>query len=429
MYSKKRKEMERNMNQEEKNRERAEILKGMIEELHQGKSTEEVSKEFKEKLGSISAAELAAAEQEALSGGVKVSEVQTLCDAHAKAFASGISSSTILLDMYHQKYGSSKVTPNQIIRTENLGIRSLSKRIRHDINDEEKRYEERLRSDLALLMKVDVHYSKKENLYFPFMTRRGIASPVKVMWGVDDDIREEIKNILRNLKTGKNPYELKEEINKAVNDVDGMCDKEDKILIPMVSEKFRNSDWNRISEEMPDFEYVFLSKVPSPADYSKLPEDEKKEETKEEPEQEEGYITLPTGRLTREELIGILNVLPVELTYVDKNRSFTYFNEPEDKVFVRTKASLNENAEACHPAKVVPMMEMVFKQLESGAENKVEMVFPKNGELIYNQYLAVRNSRKEYLGCLEVTMRLTHVLSLLNNPRLQGFINLGKLNK
>jgi DUF438 domain-containing protein len=35
---------------------------------------------------------------------------------------------------------------------------------------------------------LDIHYKKKENLFFPYMEKYGISAPPKVMWGVDDEI-------------------------------------------------------------------------------------------------------------------------------------------------------------------------------------------------------------------------------------------------
>ncbi len=39
-----------------------------------------------------------------------------------------------------------------------------------------------LLEDMNLLYDVDKHYSRKENLLFPFLERYGIQGPTKVMW-------------------------------------------------------------------------------------------------------------------------------------------------------------------------------------------------------------------------------------------------------
>ena len=51
----------------------------------------------------------------------------------------------------------------------------------------------KLIEDLNLLWDLDKHYSRKENLLFPYLEKYGIDGPTKVMWGVDDAIRLAIK--------------------------------------------------------------------------------------------------------------------------------------------------------------------------------------------------------------------------------------------
>lgn len=50
-----------------------------------------------------------------------------------------------------------------------------------------------LKESLNLLGQIDIHYKKKENLFFPYMEKYGITAPPKVMWGVDDEIRALLK--------------------------------------------------------------------------------------------------------------------------------------------------------------------------------------------------------------------------------------------
>lgn len=42
----------------------------------------------------------------------------------------------------------------------------------------------------------------------------------------------------------------------------------------------------------------------------------------------EGEITFETGSMAREELEAMLNTLPLEITFVDKEDTVCYFNEP-----------------------------------------------------------------------------------------------------
>ena len=50
-----------------------------------------------------------------------------------------------------------------------------------------------LTEKLNLLWDVDKHYRRKEDLIFPFLEKYEITGPPKVMWGVDDKIRNLLK--------------------------------------------------------------------------------------------------------------------------------------------------------------------------------------------------------------------------------------------
>ncbi|MCK7487776.1 MAG: hemerythrin domain-containing protein [Bacillus subtilis] len=49
------------------------------------------------------------------------------------------------------------------------------------------------------LATIDRHYGRKEYLLFPTLEQHGITAPPKVMWGVDDEIRAEIKAVIQLL--------------------------------------------------------------------------------------------------------------------------------------------------------------------------------------------------------------------------------------
>jgi len=58
----------------------------------------------------------------------------------------------------------------------------------------------------------------------------------------------------------------------------------------------------------------------------------------------EGILRFETGTLTKEELEALLDSLPVDITFVDKEDSVKYFNKAEKRVFVRTKAVIGRKA-------------------------------------------------------------------------------------
>ena len=51
-----------------------------------------------------------------------------------------------------------------------------------------------IKIDLNLLWDLDKHYSRKENLLFPYLEKYGIDGPTKVIWGIDDAIRLAVRD-------------------------------------------------------------------------------------------------------------------------------------------------------------------------------------------------------------------------------------------
>ena len=86
---------------------------------------------------------------------------------------------------------------------------------------------------LTKLSKIDLHYSRKENLLFPYLEREGITAPPKVMWGVDDEIRAKIKFLMEKIdEISREDLTLK--FDELISQVKGMIMKENEILTPLL---------------------------------------------------------------------------------------------------------------------------------------------------------------------------------------------------
>jgi len=263
-----------------------------------------------------------------------------------------------------------------------------------------------LTHDLLSLGGIQSHYAKKENFLFPYLNRLGISAPPKVMWGVDDEIRTAYRAVAKKLNQGVSPYSIKEEIEALLKNILGRADKEEKILFPMVKESFEPWMFDEIAEEMPEAGYVFLLATPDPEDYAFSGEKKPAKPL------QEGEIDLGTGRLRLDVLLPLLDTLGVELTFIDAEDRFQYYNKPKEKIFLRTLGQLGEPVEECHPVSVLPQVRAVLALLKSGEKESVDMMFPKGKRMVYNRYLAVRDKEGKYLGCLEVSQDVSPVLEM-----------------
>ena len=111
------------------------------------------------------------------------------------------------------------------------------------------------------------------------------------------------------------------------------------------------------------------------------------------------------GKLSLTEVDALLLALPAELTFVDTNRVFRYFNcqETLDKmIFKRTNAQIGRNIEYCHPPKLWPRVKLLFEQFENGIKDKEEMWYEnQEGKTIFITYKALIDDAGAFRGVLE----------------------------
>ena len=183
-----------------------------------------------------------------------------------------------------------------------------------------------------LLTKIDIHYSKKENLMFPYLEKYGNTAPPQVMWGVDDEIRAAIKEVRQILDDGieaKNDFIAK--VNEVIEQVNEMIFKEENILTPMLAEKLTQDEWITIKEESGEIGLI-IDKVPDWNPTKKVEKEVKKEV------KEKGVITFQVDILLLKNLLYV-NALPIDITFIDKGYSKILF-QGKERIFARTKAIL-----------------------------------------------------------------------------------------
>ena len=391
---------------------RQQVLKNIISQLHQGKTVEEVKQQFEEAFGGVSATEISEAEQALIAEGLPVSEVQRLCDVHAAVFKGSI-------EEIHAAEDKSQIPghPANIMKRENriieeiidTKISPLLKKPPQEINTGE------LLSALEQLRQVDIHYLKKENLLFPYMERYGITGPPKVMWGVDDEIRAAIKEAISHLSERREiTADYIEKVAAAVNSVKEMIYKEENILIPMLMETLTQDEWKRIADESAQFGFL-IDDVPK---WAPGKQQQAKPMQAEPQESHAGFITLPTGVLKVVEITRILDTLPFDITFVDKNDIVKYFSQGKDRIFHRTKAVIGRNVANCHPPASVNIVQKIVEDFKSGAKEHEDFWIKMGQRYVFIRYFAVRSETGEYLGVLEVTQDIKPVQEITGEKRL-----------
>ena len=348
--------------------------------------------------------------------------------------------------------------------------------------------------ELAKLRSFTVHYAKKGDLLYPLLkVKYDISGPSQVMWTVDDEIRDTLGELRRELtekskgvralkNTGEDLDDEEEEYSRSKaeiaesilnsfflknylavrNRMEEMIYKEENILFPMCALQFQKEEWIQIYFDSKDYEACFSvenatwkeaeenGNTPEKwrvAESAGNSEREKsgKEASKEHSEDfhaaefsqnagkmledllrrveslegksghsgeshsaSDGEIIMPGGHLKKNELIAMLNTLPVEITFVDKDNINRFFNEGP-KVFKRPQMAIDREVFSCHPPKVEPMVRMIIGNFRDGKEDEVPIWMEKGGKPFLVRYMAVRDKEQNYVGTLEAVTDMTEV--------------------
>lgn len=395
-------------------RRKREVMKDIVLKLHQGLSVKEAKERFEREVGSVSSLEIAELEQSLINEGLSPEEVRRFCNVHALLFQSTLEKSVSKEEP--------SAHPIYLFKLENREVEKVVGSLRQ-LAQNIKRYEpaqvkEKIGELLRKLKEVNVHYTRKEQLLFPFLEKYGFYGPSKVMWGKDDEIRELMKKGLEGLDRVEEGVELEEYVKSILtpllDEVEGMIFKEEKILFPTALEKLKVEDWVEILKESDDVGYAFIEK---PKETTLLIEELKRAVT-EEPAVKGELIQFPTGELSLKELLSILNTLPVDITFVDKDDTVRFFSDKQDRIFVRTKAVLGRKVQNCHPPKSLDIVERILQSFREGVRDSADFWINYKGRLVLIRYFAVRDREGKYLGTMEVTQDITEIKKLEGEKRL-----------
>jgi len=129
-------------------------------------------------------------------------------------------------------------------------------------------------------------------------------------------------------------------------------------------------------------------------------------------------ISFETGSLSEEEIESVLNSLPVDITFVDKEDTVRYFSQSKGRIFPRAKAVIGRKVQQCHPQESLQKVVQILEDFKSRRRDVAEFWINLKGRLIYIRYFAVRDGDGKYLGCLEVTQDITDVQKITGERRL-----------
>ena len=471
---------------------RIQVLKDILLRLHHGASPDSVEADFQAHFSDVSPIEVSLMEHELMNGdhGVGFEDVMKLCTVHAKVMAAGVQGKEVP-DSEQEGH------PVWLFKQENLALQAGLHRIQRLLDALESAESQGQELDPGLLRgltrqyqlldQFQRHYRRKEELFFPIMESYGHDAPPKVMWGVDDQIRDLFglaKEALRGLvdQTGDaSVAQVLATYQAFVQEFKDMIFKEEAILIPLLLSLFSEDDWLAIAKDSPEFGYAIIQPdkewVPSRVKFGEQGENGElagagrgAEAQNEGPggasadasagagqgsnlasgpaaDSGTGPTAKPTansttkpatnsaadstaspapnpeadlpfggGYLSLKEANLILNHLPFEITFIDKNDLFKYFNTSmaiENKLFPRVPSAIGRHVKMCHPPRSLDMVMTLIDDLKHKRRASESMWFHRSdGRFAYVTYIGVFDDQDQYMGVLEYVHDIAPLLDL-----------------
>ena len=277
-----------------------------------------------------------------------------------------------------------------------------------------------LRGAIDKLKTIDKHYTRKEQLLFPYLEKYDITAPAQVMWGVDDEIRDYIKNVYTLMDHDLiDLQKLNQAVREAVHHIQEMIFKEEEILLPMALEKLQIEEWKAIEESSSEIGYTLLGSVKrwNPKMNADL---DISSQLAERQEQGNNQVQFDAGSMTPEEINSILNTLPLDMTFVGADNKVKYFTQGKERIFDRPKTIIGREVKHCHPPKSVHVVEQIVEQLRSGQKDHEDFWIKMGNMYVLIRYYAVRNKEGEFLGTLEITQDIKPIQEIEGEKRLMS---------
>jgi uncharacterized protein len=394
-----------------KNTDRLTILKGIFQDLHNGRNLDEVKAHFDALIGKITVDEITQLQHEfSEDGSIPKDELQRIYQEHSVIFQGSIEREINL--------EKPEDLPGHPVHTFKLENREIEKLLQQQVQvhvdefagDDSSENIFHLLQDINLLLDIDKHYSRKENLLFPYLEKYGIFGPTTNMWRIDDFIRDAIKEAKQKLASYQGErQEVLGVLNFVIQEVSGMIYKEENILFPMALKNLSEDEWIKIAHESDEIGFCLTG-----------PEEEWKPERKAlaENAMTEGYIKMETGILSLKQLELLLNHLPVDITFIDHEDVVRYFSHGKERIFARTKAVIGRTVQNCHPPRSVHVVEELLADFKAGKKDSEDFWIKFRDKYVYIRYFAVRDEKGSYIGTLEFTQNIDPIKAIEGEKRI-----------
>jgi hypothetical protein len=365
-----------NINKEKK------ILKDLIKKLHEDpdKNLAQVKEQFAKIVKELTPVDISMIEQELVNEGISPDSIMLMCDVHLDMFKKSIVDDEIEVEPWH---------PIHILMEEHKDILNTLGKFRKSPDPVKA-----VKGLGYFLREVEKYFLKEENCLFPYLEKHNMVQPPQIMWKEHDQIRELRNQIFEDKVT---ETDVKQFLIGTEEAFANHIYKEHKILFPSAIKLISDEEWIEIRKQFDEIGY--FSFIPKPVNT----------EGEDTVQMKEREVSLPSGILNGEQLMLMLNTLPVDITFVDENDRVRYFSETKDRVFVRSRGIIGRKVQNCHPPKSVDTVQKILDDFRSGKRDEADFYLHLGDKYIYIKYFAVRSGDGRYKGTLEVTQDIAPI--------------------
>ena len=157
----------------------------------------------------------------------------------------------------------------------------------------------------------------------------------------------------------------------------------------MVLETLTQNEWVEIEEASDEIGYCFYKPATR---WLPIARDEAAAEQKPEKEAGTEYVHFDAGYMLPEEVNAMLNTLPIDITFVDKNGAVKYFSQGK-RGFCKAQNHYRRQVSNCHPPASVHIVEGIVADLMSGKKDHEDFWIKMGDKYVYIRYFAVRNAK------------------------------------
>ncbi len=266
----------------------------------------------------------------------------------------------------------------------------------------------KLKAFISNLKAYELHYVKKENILFPYLEKTFPQYRcLQLMWSFHDDFRKSLKTLEAQLNQEvPNLSVINIELGRLFFVVLPIIFREEQIVFPVALRAIPASAWAEMLEQSAEIGWC----------YGVLP-DYSKNKTSQIPAFLDA-VNLGTGFLKPEQLVLMLNHLPVDITFVDENDEVCYFSGGEHRIFPRSNAIIGRKVQNCHPPESVHVVNEIVEAFKNGTKDHADFWIQMKGRFIHIRYFALRNNNGHYKGTIEVSQDATEIRALSGEQRL-----------